>query len=176
MRIALAQSMTKCSSDTFVEWTDPDQDVSAVEIAQPPPPGAVVFTMPQMRRERRVDIMSTTRTDKSAKDLQAVLEKIDAWPEPYARIGRRLHETILAAGPKLKPRIWYGAPGYATARSTPVLMFFRVDDGVMTLGLSEKARVERETGSTLRPCAWYLDDLDEATLTKIAGLVRTAFS
>lgn len=119
--------------------------------------------------------MSTMKTDKATKDLQAVLDKIASMPEPYARIGARLHETILAAGPKLKPRIWYGMPGYATGRSAPVLVFFRVDDGVMSLGLSEKARVEREPDSTLRPSAWFLDEIDDATLAKVADLVRTAF-
>lgn len=126
-------------------------------------------------RERRAT-MPTTKTDKSAKDLQAVLDKIAGFPEPFATIGARLHETILSAGPKLKPRIWYGMPGYAVGRSTPVLVFFRVDDGVMSLGLSEKATVEREPGSTLRPSAWFLDEIDDATLAKIADLVRTAFS
>jgi len=120
--------------------------------------------------------MSMTKTDKSTRDLQAVLDKITGWPEPFATIGARLHETILTAGPKLKPRIWYGMPGYAAGRSEPVLLFFRVDDGVMSLGLSEKSTVEREPGSTLRPSAWFLDEIDDATLEKVAGLVRTAFS
>ncbi|CAG7612053.1 DUF1801 domain-containing protein [Leucobacter soli] len=120
--------------------------------------------------------MSTTKTDKSAKDLQEVTEKIAAMPEPYATIGARLHETILGAGPKLKPRIWYGMPGYATGRSAPVLVFFRLDDGVMSLGLSEKATIVREPDSTLRPAAWFFDEVDDATLAKIAELVRTAFS
>lgn len=120
--------------------------------------------------------MSPTKTDKAEKDLQAVLKKIAGMPEPYAAIGARLHETIMSAGPKLKPRIWYGMPGYATGRSTPVRVFFCLDDGVMTLGLSEHANVERETGSTLRPCAWYLDEIDDATLEKIAALVSTAFA
>ncbi len=118
----------------------------------------------------------SVKTDKTAKDLHAVVDKIAGMPEPYATIGARLHETILSAGPKLAPRIWYGMPGYATGRSAPVLVFFRLDDGVMSLGLSEKARVEREAGSTLHPCAWYLDEIDEATETKVADLVRTAFS
>ena len=120
--------------------------------------------------------MSLTKTDKPTKDLQTVLDKIAGWPEPYAAIGTQLHETIMAAGPKLKPRIWYGAPGYATGRSAPVLVFFRVDDGVMSLGLSEKARVDREPGSMLRPSAWFLEEIDDATLIKVAGLVRMAFS
>ncbi len=120
--------------------------------------------------------MPTTKTDKTANDLRAVTDKIAEWPEPFATIGARLHETILAAGPKLKPRIWYGMPGYATGRSAPVLMFFRVDDGVMSLGLSERATVAGEEGTTLRPSAWFLDEIDDATLAKVAALARTAFS
>lgn len=126
-------------------------------------------------RERQ-GIMPIKKTDKAAKDLQAVVKKIDAWPEPYASIGRQLHETILGAGPKLKPRLWYGMPGYAIGRSTPVLVFFRLDEGTLSLGLSEKAKVEREPDTTLQPSAWFLEDIDDATLAKIAGLVRTAFS
>lgn len=120
--------------------------------------------------------MSIMKKDKTVKDLEAVEEKIAKMPEPYATIGSRLHGTILNAGPKLKPRIWYGMPGYATGRSTPVLVFFRLDDGVMSLGLSEKATVEREAGSTLRPSAWFLDEIDDATAAKVADLVRTVFS
>jgi len=167
--------MTKCSSDTFAERTDLGQDMSAVEIAQlAPRKGAVVFTMPRMRRERKAGEMPTQKTDKTAKDMKAVTDKIAGFPEPYAEIGIRLHDTIINAGPKLKPRLWYGMPGYATGRSTPVLVFFRCDDGVFTLGLSEKATVESEPDSTLRPCAWFLDEIDDTTLKKIADLVRTA--
>lgn len=115
------------------------------------------------------------KTDKATKDLQGVEKKIAGFEEPFRTIGARLHETILSAGPTLRPRLWYGMPGYATGRSTPVLVFFRVDDGVMSLGLSEKATVEREDGTTLRPSAWFLDDIDDATLEKITVLVRTAF-
>lgn len=115
-------------------------------------------------------------TDKAADDLQAVLDKIASWPDPFPAIGAQLHETILSAGPKLKPRLWYGGPGYATGRSTPVLVFFRVDDGVMSFGLSEKATTEREAGSLLRSAAFYVDDVDDRTLERVAQLVRTAFS
>jgi len=118
--------------------------------------------------------MSTTKTDNVTKDLEAVLEKIAGMPEPHRSVAERLHETITTAGPKLKPRLWYGMPGYATGRSTPVLVFFRLDDGVMSLGLSEKAVVERAPGSTLRPSAWYLEEIDDATAAQVAGLVRTA--
>jgi len=114
--------------------------------------------------------------DKAAAELQAVLDKIASWPEPFPAIGQQLHETILSAGPKLKPRLWYGGPGYAAGRSTPVMVFFRVDDGVMSLGVSEKAHAERETDSLLMPAAFYVDEVDERTLERVARLVRAAFA
>lgn len=114
--------------------------------------------------------------DKSPQDALAVTELIARWPEKHRTIGTSLHETIMSAGPRLKPRLWYGMPGCATGRSAPVLVFFRLDGEVMSLGLSEKATVDREPESTLRPSAWFLDEVDDATLEKVAGLVRTAFS
>lgn len=120
--------------------------------------------------------MSPSKTDKTQQDLNAVVDKIASFPEPFTTIGQKLHETIMGAGPKLKPRIWYGMPGYATGRSTPVVIFFRVDDGVMSIGLSEKAFVARESDSLLRPSAWYIDDMDDVTLERVAELVRTAFA
>lgn len=115
-------------------------------------------------------------TDKAADDLQAVLDKIASWPDPFPAIGAQLHETILSAGPKLKPRLWYGGCGYATGRSTPVVVFVRVDDGVMSFGVTEKGTSEREDGSLLRPAAWYVDEMDARTLDRVAGLVRAAFA
>jgi hypothetical protein len=117
-----------------------------------------------------------SKTDKATQDLEDVVDKIAGWPEPFATIGARLHETILSAGPKLKPRIWYGMPGYATSRTAPVVVFFRLDDGNMSLGLSEKATVAREPGTTLHPSAWFLTEIDDPTLAKVSELVRTAFS
>lgn len=146
-----------------------------MEIAQTPRRGVCVRYAANAAREKDGP-MSPLKTDKTQKDHEAVLNKIAAMPAPYDTIGAQLHETILGAGPKLKPRIWYGMPGYATGRSTPVSVFFRLDDGVMTFGLTEKARVEREPNSTLQPCAWYLAEIDDPTLEKIAELVRTAFA
>ncbi len=75
--------------------------------------------------------------------------------------------------PDLKPRPWYGMPGYA--KDGPVLVFFRVDD-YMTFGLTEKANLTIEEGAKdqLMPSAWFLTDLDDATEAKIADIVRVA--
>jgi len=50
---------------------------------------------------------------KKVSDEEAVLEKIASMPEEYRAIGERLHEIIMETVPDLKPRLWYGLPGYA---------------------------------------------------------------
>jgi hypothetical protein len=110
-------------------------------------------------------------TEKKSDDA-AVLEKVAAWEEPYARIGRRLHEIITeTAG--LQPRLWYGMPGYAKSKSSPVICFFRVDD-LMSFGLTEKANLADGAADKLIPSAWFLTDLDADTEARIADIVTSA--
>jgi hypothetical protein len=113
---------------------------------------------------------------KEADDEAAVREKIASLTY-FPDIAARLHEVITAAAPELKPRLWYGMPGYAKARSSPVICFFRVDgDDFVTLGLSEKANHAPEPDATdrLLPSAWFLTELDEATEHRIAAVVKKA--
>lgn len=113
----------------------------------------------------------STKAEKQARDEAAVLEKIAAWPEPYRAMGERLHEIITQTVPALKPRLWYGMPGYA--QDGPVLCFFRVDE-YMTFGLTEKATFNVDEGAPhqLMPCAWFFTTLDKATEAEIAAIVR----
>lgn len=117
--------------------------------------------------------MSTKKGKKDADNLAAVLEKIPKMFGSRTAIGERLHEIIMGAAPELKPRLWYGMPGYA--KDGPVLVFIRMDDYV-TFGITEKANIELEAGATdqLIPNAWFLTELDTATEVKIADIVRQA--
>jgi hypothetical protein len=108
---------------------------------------------------------------KAEADLAAVLAKIDSWPAPYAEIGRRLHELFLETAPDLKARTWFGGCGYAV--SGPVVVFHRVDDGVMSLGITEKAPVVTDQ-DRLMSSAWYVTGLDGATEARIAEIVKRA--
>ncbi len=112
---------------------------------------------------------------KDEKNLQQVLDKIAKTDEPAGSVMRRMHDVIVAAAPDLKPRIWYGMPGYAKSASSPILVFFRNDE-LMSLGVSEKAAPvpAGERDGLLRPSAWYFDDLDEATEQRVAEIVRAA--
>ena len=117
--------------------------------------------------------MSSKKAKKDADNLSAVLEKIPEMFGPRTSIGERLHEIIVKTNPDLKPRLWYGMPGYA--KDGPVLCFFRVDE-YMTFGLTEKANFSIEEGAPdqLMPCAWFFVELDEATEAKISEIVRVA--
>ena len=88
--------------------------------------------------------MATKKAKKDADNLATVLAKIAAWREPYNAIGQRLHEIITTTMPDLKPRPWYGMPGYA--KDGPVLVFFRVDN-YMTFGLTEKVNFTIKDGA-----------------------------
>ncbi len=109
-------------------------------------------------------------------DGNGIEDKIASLPA-FRDVAARLHEVILAAAPELKPRLWYGMPGYAATAKTPVLCFFRVDDEkFVTFGLSEHARHEPEPGAghQLMSSAWFLTSLDEPTAARIAEIVRRA--
>lgn len=115
------------------------------------------------------------RDTKDADNLQAVLDKIPQMFGEEAAAGMRLHEVILEAAPELKPRLWYGMPGYARGRSTPVLVFIRKDE-FLTFGITEKANVQLDEGATdqLMPSSWFMRELDEATEDRLREIVRRA--
>ena len=117
--------------------------------------------------------MSSKKAKKEADNLAAVLEKIPQMFGSETAMGERLHEIIMETNPDLKPRLWYGMPGYAL--KGPVLVFIRMDDYV-TFGLTEKANllIDEDAPDKLIPNAWFLTELDEATEARIAEIVRAA--
>ncbi len=114
------------------------------------------------------------KAKKKADGEAEVLEKIAAMPEPYRGMGERLHALIRQSAPELKPRVWYGMPGYAL--DGPVLCFFRADDRYMTFGLTEKVDLSVEEGAPnqLMGCAWFFTELDDATEAGLSEIVRKA--
>ena len=102
-----------------------------------------------------------------------VRAKIAAMKAPFRAMGERLHALILESAPGLKPKLFYGMPGYA--KDGPVLCFFRADK-YMTFGLTEKASFGVEEGAEhqLMECAWFFSELDEATEERLAAIVRKA--
>ncbi|QGU07652.1 hypothetical protein COCCU_08640 [Corynebacterium occultum] len=117
-----------------------------------------------------------TPAEKAAEALVEVEAKIQGFPAPFAELGTRMHELIMHANPQLKPRIWYGMPGYALAASKPVLVFFRCDEGVFSMGISEKANISLPPGASDRliSSSWFLHSLDETTEQRIISIVQRA--
>ncbi|MCS3841997.1 DUF1801 domain-containing protein [Microbacterium sp. AK031] len=114
---------------------------------------------------------------KDEKNLAQVLDKIAKMDEPERSLVQRVHEVIVAAEPRLKPRIWYGMPAYALSASTPALVTLRNDERV-NLALTEKVELVPAGGSdgTLMPAAWYFETIDEPTEKRIAEIVRSVTS
>ncbi len=106
-------------------------------------------------------------------DEAEVLAKIAAMPAHYRAIGERLHALIKRSVPELRPKLWYGMPGYA--KNGPVICFFRADK-YLTFGLTEKAIFARaqDAPHQLMESAWFFTALDEATEAKLAAIVRQA--
>ena len=117
--------------------------------------------------------MTDPKMKKAADDADAVLQKIAGWPSPYREMGERLHGIVVDSVPGLRPKLWYGMPGYA--KGGPVLCFFRVDE-YMSFGVTEKANVtpDDDAADQLIGCAWFITGLDAATEERIAAIVRKA--
>lgn len=116
--------------------------------------------------------------ERAADDLATATEKINSWPEPYPAVGATLHDLITSVDDRLAARLWYGGVGYALGPKEPVLVFYRVDDGLMSIGVTEKSDLTLDGGSELVPAAWYLSatepGVSEATAAEITGIVRRA--
>lgn len=117
--------------------------------------------------------------DKKKTDGETAVKDKIAELKAYRDVAKRLHEVIMAAAPELAPRLWYGMPGYAKAKSSPVLCFFRVDDDdYVSFGLTEKANLAPDDDATdlLIGSAWFLTELDDATERRITAIVQKATS
>lgn len=126
--------------------------------------------------------MAARRTpeQKAADDLAMAREKMDSWPTPYPEVARQLHEAIMAVDDGLQARLWYGGVGYARSHSDPVLLFYRVDEHLMSVGVTENSHITAEGPSQLAEAAWYLHaepaPVADATINQLQDIVRCALS
>jgi hypothetical protein len=118
---------------------------------------------------------TTKQVAKKTDGESAVLANIDAMPEPYRAMGKRLHAIIKANAPALSPKTWYGMPGYA--KDGAVICFFRggqmFKERYMTLGFNNMANLDE---GAMWPIAFALKKLTAAEEEKIAALVKKAVS
>lgn len=104
-----------------------------------------------------------------------VLAKIAGMPPPFAAMGARLHEILMASAPGLTPRVRYGMPWYM--KDDKSWCFFRATKfGFMTLGFDDPAVLAVDHGAPGRlvASAYRITELDEATAAELAAIVRRA--
>ena len=103
-------------------------------------------------------------------DVQA---KIAEMPEDDRAIAARLHELVLASGPGLIPRTWYGMPAYAKAGK--VICFFQAKSKFKvrysTFGFQPDASIDE---GEMWPVAFAVTSLTAAGEKRIAELVKKA--
>lgn len=125
------------------------------------------------RAAMRERARETKAAGRKANGESEVLAKIAEMSEPDRSMARRLHAVVMANGPDLAPRTWYGMPAYA--RDDAVLCFFqgkaKFNSRYATFGFNDKARLD---DGDLWPTSFALRKLTPAAEKKIGALVKKA--
>jgi uncharacterized protein YdhG (YjbR/CyaY superfamily) len=118
-----------------------------------------------------------------AKELKAAAEGEEAVTAALKKmapadraIGKRIHELVKAAAPKLTPKTWYGMPAYAN-EDGKVVIYFRdagkFKERYSMLGFNEAANLDQ---GSMWPVAYALPELTKSDEAKITTLVKKAAS
>ena len=112
--------------------------------------------------------------ESAAEALQAVLDKIESLDEPDRTNAQRIHAIVAEVAPSLRPKLFYGSPGYANSDGKVVLFYqerakFKVRYG--NLGFFDVAALDE---GTMWPTGFALTTISPADEAVIAALVRRA--
>jgi uncharacterized protein YdhG (YjbR/CyaY superfamily) len=123
-------------------------------------------------KERAKELKTAGRRGKAA-DEEALLAKIAEMPEPDRGMAERIHAVVTASAPALKPKLWYGMPGYA--KDGKVLCFFqsaqKFKSRYATFGFNDIAALD---DGTMWPTAFALTTLTDEDEARLGELVRRA--
>jgi uncharacterized protein YdhG (YjbR/CyaY superfamily) len=113
---------------------------------------------------------------KQADGLQELLDKIADMAPQDRLLAERVHVTVTATAPELRPKTWYGMPAYANADGK-VVVFFQ-DSGKFsyrysTLGFQESANLDE---GDLWPVSYALRKWTPKVEKKVVELVKAAIS
>lgn len=131
--------------------------------------------MKERAAELKAEAKRASAEEKAAAEKEAFDAKLAEMPESDRRMAERLHEIVAEAAPQLRPKLYYGQPGWA-ASSGKVIVFFR--SGLMdkarysTLGFGEEATLDDPEG--FWPTAYALEHLSDAAAAQIAKHVAKA--
>ena len=104
---------------------------------------------------------------------KALLEKIAELKGAEKSMATRLHQIVMAAGPSLAPKTWYGMPAWA--KDGKILCFFqpasKFDARYATFGFNDVATLDQ---GAMWPTSWAITELTAAEEKKITSLVKKA--
>ena len=116
---------------------------------------------------------SGTKEEKAAADVEAQAAKIAELDEGDRELAERVQEIILAAGPQLAPKLWYGMPAYYL--DGKLICFFqpasKFKSRYATLGFDANATLD---DGNFWPTSWALTTLGAAEEAAIGDLVKKA--
>ncbi|MFG1948539.1 iron chaperone [Nonomuraea sp. NPDC048826] len=129
--------------------------------------------MKEHAQERKKAARRTSRADKAAEAARDVLAKIAEMSDPDRVMAERVHAVVLAAGPELAPRLWYGMPAY-TLNGKIVCHFQPAEKfktRYATLGFSDPANLD---DGVMWPVAYALTEVTPEVEARIGALVKQA--
>jgi uncharacterized protein YdhG (YjbR/CyaY superfamily) len=110
----------------------------------------------------------------AAESLKSVLKKIASFDEPDKTNAERIHAIVTKVAPSLKPRLFYGSPGYADADGKIICFYqetakFKVRYG--NFAFFEAAHLD---SGSMWPTAFAITKISAADEKTIADLVKKA--
>lgn len=124
-------------------------------------------------KERAEELRSQKGGNKKAKNLEALLEKIDELGAGEKELAVALHQVVTDVAPDLDPRLWYGMPAYE--KDGEVVLFLQLaskfDTRYATLGFNHAAQLD---DGDMWPTHFAIPKLTPAVTTRMTELVRAA--
>lgn len=126
-------------------------------------------------QDRAKELKAQKGAGKKEAQLKDMMEKIDAMPKEEKAMALRLHELVMAAGPELEPKTWYGMPAWASGGKT--VLFFQAPSKwgsrYATLGFDERANLD---DGEMWATSFAITKLTPEVEKKITQLVKRAVS
>ncbi|MGH3877630.1 MAG: iron chaperone [Actinophytocola sp.] len=129
--------------------------------------------MKEHAQELKKEAGRTSRADKAAGAEQDLLAKIAEMSDSDRVMAERVHAIVKASAPTLRPKLWYGMPGWAL--DGKVVCFFQAaakfKTRYATLGFNEPAKLD---DGPMWATAFALTEVTPEVEAHIADLVQRA--
>ena len=104
-------------------------------------------------------------------DLRAKLAEL---PAEDREMAERIHAVVMASGPELAPRTWYGMPAWANADGKVICFFTpaaKFKERYASFGFQAEAALD---DGSMWPTSWAITKLTKADEKRIGELVKKA--